>query len=117
VSTSKPIAKWELKLSELQSFGCHGVASGADGGDQLEQHDKAILGIMAELGQYAKEMRMKRVSREIAPNLARKRIGAILLHCAELAIMNGINLDDAVIEKINELCAMDNRYQRPESMI
>jgi hypothetical protein len=108
-------AEWELKLFEVQSFASKGVTSGADGGTRREQRDQAILGIMHELGQFAKEMRGS--SEEARPNLARRRLGAMIQYCAEIAILEGTTLDAAMIERVNEMCASDKRYERPASLM
>ncbi len=108
-------AEWELKLFEVQSFASKGITSGADGGTRREQRDQAVLGIMHELGQFAKEMRGS--SDEARPNLARRRLGAIIQYCAEIAILEGTTLDAAMIERVNEMCASDKRYERPASLM
>lgn len=109
------IATWELKLREVQSFAANGVKSGSDGGALEEQHGQSVMAIMSELGQFAKEMSKK--DKALKPGLARKRIGAMLIHCAELCILNGITLDAAVVDRVNELCDLDKRYDRPSSLL
>lgn len=105
-----------LKLHEVQSFACKGIDSGADGGYKPDQQEKALLGLMYQLGQFAREMAAQPRG-EPSNAMLRKRIGAMVVHCAELAILSGTSLDAAVAERVNEMCSTDRRYDKPSSML
>jgi hypothetical protein len=114
---SEPLSPtWELKLFEVQTFAGKGITSGSDGGQRRDQHADAVLGIMEELGQLAKDMRGAQTP-EMKTSLIRKRLGGILLHCGELAILNGTTLDASMTEKMNDLCLADKKYELPASLM